>query len=453
MIAASSQDSDTIVARATPPGRGGVAVLRVSGPRVRAIGAAILGELPPPRHAALGGFRDADGNALDQGLALYFPAPHSFTGEDVLELHTHGGPVVCDMVCERVVQLGARIAQPGEFSRRAFLNDKLDLNQAEAIADLIDSGSRAAARAAHRSLQGRFSAAVVALTESVTGLRTWVEAAIDFPDEDIDFLAAGELHQRLDAVMVEFDQLESTVRQGVLLRDGVDVVLAGRPNAGKSSLLNALAGYEAAIVTELPGTTRDLVREQLDLDGLPVRIVDTAGLRPDPDRVEAEGIRRARAQLASADHALLVVDASTDAEAAAAELAAELPPDIGYTVVGNKVDLTGEPAGPAGHLPNWVNVSAKTGAGLEALREHLKARLGFEDPGEGTVIARQRHLDALRRARTHFEAARRQLVERQAGELMAEELREVQHALAEITGEFGSEDLLARIFASFCIGK
>ncbi|MDH5255059.1 MAG: tRNA uridine-5-carboxymethylaminomethyl(34) synthesis GTPase MnmE [Gammaproteobacteria bacterium] len=447
-----SSPGTTIVARATPAGRGGVGIVRVSGPAVRSIAAAVLGGCPEPRVATLSGFRDADGRTLDTGLALFFPAPHSFTGEDVLELHAHGGPVLMDMLVARIAVLGARVARPGEFSERAFLNDKLDLLQAEAVADLIDAGSRAAARAAHRSLSGEFSAAILGLNEQVTALRMYVEAAIDFPEEEIDFLGTDELRHRLDAVAAEFDRIEATARQGRLLRDGIHVVLAGRPNSGKSSLLNRLAGYEAAIVTDVPGTTRDLVREQLEIDGLPVHLVDTAGLRETSDVVEREGVQRTRGQLAVADLTLLVVDA-TD-EAPPAELLAEVPAGVPVVIVRNKIDLTGEAAGvDAAAEPAVARLSARTGAGLDDLRRLIKSRVGFGDPGEGTVIARQRHLDSIRRARARFDAGREQLEVNRAGELLAEELRAAQAALAEITGEFTSDDLLGRIFGSFCIGK
>jgi tRNA modification GTPase len=444
------RQDDTIVARATPPGRGGIAVIRLSGPGVGEVAAGMLGKLPEPRHAELRKFVDATGEPIDSGIALLFPAPHSFTGEDVLELQGHGGAMVCDLLIERAIELGARIADPGEFSRRAFLNDRMDLAQAEAVADLIDSGSRSAARAAQRSLRGDFSDAVTDLNESITRLRTHVEAAIDFPEEEIDFLRDAALLERIAGVERQFGELERVVRQGCLLRDGVTVVVAGRPNVGKSSLLNALAGYEAAIVTDVAGTTRDLVREQLDLDGLPLHVVDTAGLRPWKDRVEQEGIRRARAELGSADHALIVLDAScadNDLDA----LTAELPDGLGYTVVRNKIDLTGEPAGPVTDGP--INVSALERDGIEALRHHLKSVLGYEPPPEGAITARRRHLESLARARQHFDLARQQLEKHAAGELMAEELLQVQNALAEITGEFHNDDLLGRIFSSFCIGK
>lgn len=449
--------ADTIVARATPPGRGGVAIVRVSGPAVPDIARRLLGELPAPRLAVLRDFPDAAGEPIDTGIALYFPAPHSFTGEHVLELQGHGGPVVCDLLVERLLALGARLARPGEFTERAFLNDKLDLAQAEAIADLIDSGSRAAARAARRSMAGEFSHRVLALNEQVTQLRIYVEAAIDFPDEEIDFLGDAELARRLEQVRGAFAAITEAARQGCLLRDGIHVVLAGRPNAGKSSLLNALAGYDAAIVTDVPGTTRDLVRETLDLDGLPVHIIDTAGLRDSSDIVEAEGLRRTREQIARADHALLVMDAREPVEAALAALRGELPETLACTVLRNKIDLTGDRPGPVPGLgpdePVQLNVSALTGAGVDELRALLSRQVGYSGQAEGGITARRRHLDTIARAAAHFAAGAEALATQQAGELLAEELRAVQQALAEITGEFGSDDLLGRIFASFCIGK
>ena len=427
-------------------------IVRVSGPLVRDVAVAVLGRCPAPRLATLHAFRDGDGQTLDTGLALYFPAPHSYTGEDVLELQAHGGPVLLDLLVARVVALGARLARPGEFSERAFLNDKLDLLQAEAVADLIAAGSHAAVRAAQRSLSGEFSAAILGLNEQETALRMYVEAAIDFPEEEIDFLGTDELRRRLDTVAGEFTRLEAAARQGRLLRDGIHVVIAGRPNSGKSSLLNRLAGYEAAIVTAQPGTTRDLVREHLEIDGLPVHIVDTAGLRETADVIEREGVQRARGQLAVADLTLLVVDASDPGPME--PLLAEVPGGVPVIVVRNKIDLTGESAGlPAEQEPGVVRLSALTGAGLDDLRRAIKARAGFSDPGEGTVIARQRHLDSIRRAREHFDAGREQLEMNRAGELLAEELRAAQLALAEITGEFSSDDLLGEIFGKFCIGK
>ncbi len=443
----------TIVARATPPGRGGLAVIRVSGPAVRQIASGLLGTLPAPRAACLRHFRGADGQPIDQGIALFFPGPASFTGEDVLELHAHGSPIVCELLTARALELGARLAEPGEFTERAFLNDKLDLSQAEAIADLIDAGTAAAARAAVRSLRGDFSAAIMRLDQQLKDLRVWVEAALDFPDEDIDFLGDEQLRRRLEAVASAFRELERLAVQGCILREGAQVVLTGRPNAGKSSILNALAGYAAAIVTEVPGTTRDPVRESLDLDGLPVHIVDTAGLRDSEDRVEQEGVRRARTQLASADLALLIVDATSQQTAAVETLIAELPRGLRQVIVRNKVDLTGETPGQVGSDPDLINVSALTGEGIGELRTRIKASVGFAGAGEGTLTARQRHVDSLRRAEQHFVLACERLSEDRAGELMAEELLQAQNALAEITGEYTSEDLLGRIFAAFCIGK
>jgi tRNA modification GTPase len=446
-------DGDTIVARATPPGRGGVAVVRISGPMVRTVATKLIGRVPKPRHATITRFVDAAGETIDSGIALFFPAPHSFTGEDVLELQGHGGLIVSEMLIESVLDLGARLAGPGEFAQRAFLNDKLDLSQAEAIADLIDSGSKAAARAAHRSLNGQFSDAVMALNQKVTNFRVYVEAAIDFPDEEIDFLRDADITGYLEDIDTEFRRLDDTVRQGCLLRDGIVVVLAGRPNAGKSSLLNALAGYDAAIVTEIPGTTRDLVREHIELDGLPVYIVDTAGLRDSAEKVEQEGVRRARQQLGDADHALIIVDANAEGPGGLNELLGQIPAGVSYTVVRNKIDLTGAAPGQDSSDANSVNVSALTGVGIDVLRQHIKQRVGFAADGEGTVTARRRHLDRLNEARKHFERGRSLLLEHRAGELMAEELLQVQNALAEITGEFTSDDLLGKIFGSFCIGK
>ena len=445
---------DTITALATPPGRGGIGVIRVSGPLAATIAREILGEVPRPRRALLRPFRDADGHALDTGLALYFTAPASFTGEDVLELHGHGGPVVMDMLLARTLQLGARMAEAGEFSRRAFLNDKLDLAQAEAIADLIDSGSVEAARAALRSMQGEFSVAVNSLTEAVTETRMHVEAAIDFPEDEIDFLADTALRNRIDGAIELCAQIAAKARQGALLREGMTVVIAGRPNAGKSSLLNRLAGYDAAIVTAIPGTTRDVLRERIAIDGMPLHIADTAGLRDEADVVEAEGIRRARQEMSRADRILYVIDGgrrpgAKDIERELATLPAEIP----ATLVVNKIDLLGLISRYEQSQPPRLYLSATTGEGIDLLREHLKECMGFQGADSGTISARRRHLDALARADRHLQEARRQLFERRAGELMAEELRQAQQALAEITGAFTSDDLLGRIFSSFCIGK
>jgi tRNA modification GTPase len=439
--------ADTIVAIATPPGRGGIGVVRVSGPAAGSVARGVVGPLPP-RLAVVRRFHAADGSPLDAGLALWFPAPHSFTGEDVLELHGHGGPVVLDLLVARCIELGARPARPGEFSERAFLNDKLDLAQAEAVAALIDAGSAAAARAALRSLEGEFSARVHALEAGLVELRVYVEASIDFGEEDIELLEQGAIASRLGTLARDLEALAASAEQGRLLQEGCTVVIAGRPNAGKSSLLNALAGHEAAIVTEVPGTTRDVLRERIDLEGLPVLLLDTAGLRASPGRVEAEGIRRARAELARADHVLYVVDAADPAALAALPgERASLAPGVPATMVFNKADLAAAPAGEG------VAISALTGRGLPELRARLKAALGYR-PGEaGVLSARRRHLDALARTRVRLASAAGRLAEGAGTELVAEELRLAHEALGEITGRFTSEDLLGRIFASFCIGK
>lgn len=447
-------EQDTIAACATPPGRGGIGIVRISGPAVQEIGIAVLGSLPEARRAALKVFRAADGSMIDGGMAIFFPAPASFTGEDVLELQGHGGPVVMDLLLARVLEVGARLARPGEFTERAFVNEKLDLAQAEAIADLIESGSAEAARAALRSLVGEFSAEVHSLTDAVVETRTYVEAAIDFPDEEVDFLGDGELAHRIDHLQALLAQISAAARQGTLLREGMMVVIAGRPNAGKSSLLNRLAGYEAAIVTEIPGTTRDVLRERIHIDGMPLHVVDTAGLRLDADRVEEEGIRRARIEMTRADRLLYIVDTTlgVDEVVLAAELA-ELPAAVPATIVFNKIDLTGIAADLVDSTPPRVFISATSGRGVDLLRQHLKDCMGFTGADAGTLSARRRHLDALARARIHIAEARSHLDERRSGELVAEELRQAQLCLGEITGEFTSEDLLGRIFSTFCIGK
>ncbi len=444
----------TIAAIATPPGRGGVGIVRVSGPRAPEIARAILGHLPAPRFASLREFRDANGAAIDEGLALYFPAPHSFTGEDVLELHGHGGPVVLDMLLQRLVALGARLARPGEFSERAFLNDKLDLSQAEAVADLIDSGSASAARSALRSLQGEFSRRINVLVALLTELRTFVEAAIDFPEEEIDFLNDARVLQWLDRIEAGLRDVLAGTRQGCLLREGMTVALAGEPNVGKSSLLNRLAEHDAAIVSDVPGTTRDLLRHEIQLDGLPLHIIDTAGLREAGDAIESEGIRRARAAIETADRILLITDAANTDGAREARVLAELPGDIPCTIVRNKIDLTGQAPGSEEIDGRFeVALSAKTGAGLDTLRHHLENVMGYEPGREGLFTARRRHLDAIERAQARVLQGRAQLESQRAGELLAEELRLAQQDLGEITGEVTSEDLLGRIFSSFCIGK
>lgn len=444
---------DTIAAIATPPGRGGVGIVRMSGPAAFIYADAVAGTGPAARTAALRFFRDAEGEIIDQGLLLRFPAPASYTGEDVVEFHGHGAPVVLDTLVERLLELGARLARPGEFSERAFLNDRLDLAQAEAVADLIDSGSREAARAAMRSLQGEFSNAVHELVQALTDLRILVEAAIDFPEDEIDVLADYQINERLRALAEQFGTLRAKARQGVLLQEGVTLVLAGAPNAGKSSLLNRLAGHDAAIVTEIPGTTRDLLHQTLDLDGLPLHVIDTAGLRDSVDPIEAEGVRRARSEIARADIVMFIIDDNAKIPATP-EVREHIPEGPTVITVRNKIDLTGTPpgmtatdAGPAFAL------SALTGAGLSELREQLKSILGYSPDAGGVFAARRRHLEAIARAEDSVEQAREQVSCGGQLDLVAEELRQAQLALGEITGEVTSDDLLGRIFSSFCIGK
>jgi tRNA modification GTPase len=433
-----------------------VAIVRVSGPLVPIIASRLLGKLPSPRHATFARWNDTAGEALDTGLALYFPAPQSFTGEHVLELHGHGGTVIVEALLERLVQLGARRAQPGEFSQRAYLNDKLDLAQAEAIADLIDAGSRAAARAALRSLQGEFSARVSALREALISLRVQVEAGIDFPDEHLDLAAQSALRTHADSLHAQLKQLLAAAAQGRVLTEGLTVVIAGRPNAGKSTLLNRLAGFDAAIVTPIAGTTRDLLREQVTIRGVPIELIDTAGLRAvTGDAIEEEGMRRARDAITRADLVLFVVDAAEDPQASS--LAAErasLPAHVPVTVVMNKVDLIGDrKAGlAAGPGPGLLAVSAATGAGLDELRAHLAALAGPAETTGSAFSARARHVAALRRASAHLEQARARLV-RPDPELAAEELRAAQQALGEVVGQLSNDELLGEIFSRFCIGK
>jgi len=445
---------DTIAAIATPPGQGGVGIVRVSGSAVEDIAIALLGRLPQIRHAELHDFRDADGDLIDSGLVLYFAAPASFTGEPVLELQGHGGPVVMDLLLQRVLGLGARPARAGEFSRRAFLNNKLDLVQAEAIADLIESATAQAARAAIYSLQGAFSQRVHALADALTGLRVYIEAAIDFPDEEIDWLADSRLQQMLQELQDDLADIMVRAHQGQLLRDGMTLVIAGRPNAGKSSLLNALAGSEAAIVTAIPGTTRDVLREHIQLDGMPLHIIDTAGLHDSDDPVEQVGMARARKAMESADRVLLLIDDQAGFTAADVAILDDLPEGVRHTLIFNKIDLTGRAPGPVttGKSPGFA-LSVQTGAGMDVLRAHLKHCVGFGEQAEGSFSARRRHLDALQRVQQHLLAGYRQLRELQAGELLAEELRLAQQELGEITGTVSSDDLLGKIFSSFCIGK
>ena len=441
--------TDTIVAPATPPGTGGIGIVRISGPLAGKLAQAIIGQFPQPRFATATAFLDHRGRTIDSGLALWFPGPASFTGEDVLELQGHGGPTVMSLLTDAAIRLGARRAEPGEFSQRAFLNGKLDLVQAEAVADLIDSGTAQAARAAHRSLTGEFSAAVDALAEQLIRARLHVEAAIDFPEEEIDFLSDDALLRQLDQCAAEFDRLEKQTTVGRLLRDGLQIVIVGRPNAGKSSLLNCLSGQDAAIVTEVAGTTRDILRERIDIDGLSVELVDTAGLRDNPDVIEAEGIRRARTAAENADAVLWIQDATEPTDDS---IDSSVPGDIPVLTIRNKIDLTDE---LPGHTDDEavINVSAKTGVGINDLTVAIANLAGYEDQGEGAFTARSRHIVALQEARAHFNQGREALERERAGELLAEELKLAQQSLGAITGEFTSDDLLGRIFAEFCIGK
>lgn len=431
----------TIVATATPPGRGGVAVIRVSGEGVRGIAAKVLGEVPQARSARLVSLTDSSGEPLDHGLALFFPAPNSFTGEDVLELQVHGSPVVCDLLAARICELGARPAGPGEFSRRAFLNDRMDLSQAEAVADLIDAAGAAAARAAARSLRGAFSEAVEELVSRLTGLRAHLEATLDFPDDEVNPLQDHALKEGFAELGRRFARVSEAAERGRILRDGLNVVIYGRPNAGKSSLMNALAGEPAAIVADEPGTTRDLVRAEVSIKGIPVELIDTAGLRAAGGGVEREGVRRARSAREDADLVLNVWDAAAGGP--------QPQPEERTIVVRNKIDLTGEAPGPAGDRA--VNVSARTGAGLDSLRDLLAETAG--GPAEGVFSARSRQVDSLRQARRHYLAAGALFNEGHSAELVAEELRLAQERLGEITGAVSSDDLLGEIFSQFCIGK
>lgn len=441
---------DTIAAVATA-GRGAIGVIRISGAQVPEIAVAVLGTLPTARAAHLLRFFDHDGTTLDQGLALYFPAPASFTGEHVLELQGHGGAAVMELVLKRLLDLGCRAARPGEFSERAFLNGKMDVAQAEAVADLIDAGSSAAARAAVRSMQGEFSARIHFLQKQLTELRMFVEAAIDFPDEDIEFLPTTEILSRLTQVFESFESIHAAALQGALLREGLTVVIAGRPNAGKSSLLNRLAGDDVAIVSEMPGTTRDVLRQHLQLDGLPLNLIDTAGLRTALDVVEKEGIRRAENEMQRADRILFVVDASAPDSTVPPS---GLPPGVPVTILMNKIDLTGA-APRLDESAQWTRIylSARSNDGIDLLRTHLKNSVGFRNADLGTLSARRRHLDSLGRAHALVRAAAETLSATHAAELFAEELRLAQRALGEITGEFTSDDLLGEIFGGFCIGK
>lgn len=443
------------MAIATPPGFGAVGILRLSGSSVREIALAVIGQVPEPRQALLAWFRDKNGAALDQGLALFFPAPNSFTGEDVLEFQGHGGPLLLDLLLRRLLELGARPARPGEFSERAFLNGKLDLAQAEAVADLIASGTETSARLAGRTLNGDLSRRISALVEEMIRLRTYIEAKLDFPDEEIDDRADGIIMRDIDSLLERLEAIHSSARQGYLVREGIRVVIAGPPNVGKSSLLNALTGSEAAIVTPIPGTTRDLLHQEIQIDGLPLHITDTAGLRHAPDLVEREGIRRARDQIASADAILWIIDDSPGNDEPEPHLQGlGLPMNAHLILIRNKIDLSGRPPGLT-RLPDHLEIalSALDGTGLNTLRTALKEIAGYRESTEGTFLARRRHLDALHKAQIAIQQARAMLKGKGAAEFIAEELRLAHRALGEITGEFTPDDLLERIFSSFCIGK
>ncbi|MDP5133750.1 MAG: tRNA uridine-5-carboxymethylaminomethyl(34) synthesis GTPase MnmE [Paraglaciecola sp.] len=455
--------TDTIAAIATPPGRGGVGIIRLSGPDALRIGRAIAAldatKILPPRYALFTSFYDRQGLVLDEGLLLYFQAPHSFTGEQVVELQAHGGPITLGLLLQEAVNRGARMARPGEFSERAFLNDKLDLAQAEAIADLIEAGSEAAARAAVHTLQGAFSQCIDELLEDLIHLRLFIEAAIDFPEEEIDFLADGQLASKLNVVLAQVDTVLRQAQQGVIQSDGMRVVIAGLPNAGKSSLLNALAGHDAAIVTDVAGTTRDVLREHIQIDGMPLHIIDTAGLRESPDAIEQEGIRRAKREIDAADAVMWVWDSRDSQEGIAQAITQQFPqwPKSLFLVL-NKSDLSHQSTGLnqlicGTKVIDSIGVSAVSCQGLDALRDYLKALVGYQPISTGHFSARQRHVDALLRAKAHCEQAKTVLIAHRAGELAAEDLRLAQNSLSEITGAFSADDLLGRIFSSFCIGK
>ncbi|MDG2090233.1 MAG: tRNA uridine-5-carboxymethylaminomethyl(34) synthesis GTPase MnmE [Gammaproteobacteria bacterium] len=456
----SGQSTDTICAIATPSGIGGVGIVRVSGPLVEAIVVSIIGEIPPARYAHYSTFINANKEILDKGISLFFPSPNSFTGEDVLEFQAHGGPIILDQLMQTILACGARIARPGEFSERAFLNNKIDLTQAEAIADLIESHSVLAARHALRSLQGEFSSLINALLSSIIELRVFVEAAIDFPEEEIDFLASSDVKDKLVILLQELDKILAQAKTGSILKEGLSIVIVGEPNVGKSSLLNILSGNDSAIVTNIPGTTRDTLKELIDLDGLPAHFIDTAGLRKSADIVEQEGMRRTWDAVKKADHILLLVDSNKDTalnnHPMLQELIKESPDLDKITIVKNKIDLNSQKAGINFNdeiKVHCVSVSVLKNIGIENLISHLKHVSGFTINEEGGFIARRRHVDALNRAKLSVEKAQEQLLKYKAGELLADDLRQAQLALSEITGEFSSDDLLGEIFSSFCIGK
>ena len=453
---------DTIAAIATAPGKGGIGIVRLSGSLAVNIGEKISGVLLTPRYADYRPLANHRGEVVDHGIVIYFKAPNSYTGEDVFEIQGHGGPVVLNLILKTAVKLGARIAAPGEFTERAFINEKMDLAQAEAVADLIESTTEQAARAATRSLKGDFSECIQVLLDSLIYVRLYIEAALDFPEEEIDFLSDQQLHIHMKKLQVDMNLVTNSVRQGQILREGMTVVILGQPNTGKSSLLNALSDSDAAIVTEISGTTRDVLQQQIHIDGLPLNIVDTAGLRETEDMVEAEGIKRAWSVVANADRVLLLVDASKGITAVDEKIIAKLPQDCDYDVIYNKIDLLenhgdliytySNPCIVLGEDHTAIYLSVTKNLGLNLLTQYLKKRIGYEQNNEGIFTARQRHLDALKIAHEHIEIAARQL-NASAGELAAEELRLAQEQLSKITGVFSSDDLLGEVFSNFCIGK
>ena len=448
--------SDTIAAIATPTGNGGIGVLRLSGVNAQSIAEAILkSPIKTPRMAHLMPFFDPEGQMLDEGIVIQFVAPNSFTGEHVVELQGHGGAVVMNMLLKSAVHFGARLANPGEFSERAFLNDKIDLAQAEAISDLIESGSEMAARSALRSLQGDFSKIVHELVEQVIYIRMYVESAIDFPEEEIDFLSDGKVQALVEALLLKFEQVLEKAKQGKVLRDGMVVVLAGKPNAGKSSLLNAFSGDETAIVTDIPGTTRDVLKEYIHIDGMPVHIIDTAGIRKSDNVIEQEGIRRAIDAIKKSDRLLLLIDDKASEKELMDEVNEFKQYQVPMTILRNKADLS---QGAIGCREDVLacpvfGLSAKQQQGIDELKKHLTTCMGFHANADGSFIARQRHIDALTKAQKYVAEGFEQLVQYQAGELLAADFQEAQHALSMITGEFTADDLLGEIFSRFCIGK
>ncbi len=454
----SSMSKETIAAQATAPGRGGVGIIRVSGPEVKNVAQTILGKIPELRKAEYLTFKNLAGDALDQGIALYFKGPNSFTGEDVIEFQGHGGPIILDMLLKEILSLSkVRMANPGEFSEQAFINDKLDLTQAEAIADLINSSSEQAAKCALNSLQGDFSKLINKLVEDTIHLRMYVEAAIDFPEEEIDFLADKKVVTNLKAIITQVSDVRKKAQQGALIREGMRVVIAGRPNAGKSSLLNALSGKESAIVTDIAGTTRDVLSEHIHIDGMPLHIIDTAGLRESDDKVEQIGIERAWKEINQADRILLMVDSTNsdnDPKSEWPDFFEKLPDNIGLSIVRNKADISGAKTGlVTDNDTPVITLSAKSGDGVNILKEHLKEIMGYQGSTEGGFMARRRHLSALEKAHQHLEIGLEQLESYVAGEILAEELKFCQQELNQITGEFTNDDLLSEIFSSFCIGK